>query len=765
MLGQTLGHYRILEKIGAGGMGEVYRARDERLGREVALKLLRSEMASQKESRARLLAEARAAAGLNHPGIMTIYDVGEEGGRVFIVMELVSGHTVRAMASESPIELRTVLRFAAQLAEALAAAHPRGVVHGDIKPENIMVLPEGRIKLLDFGIAREVAAETLTLTRAAPSGAWLPESRIAGTLAYMAPEQLRGEPSDHRADLFALGVVLYELVAGQRPFRGPTASVLMGQILNEQPPLVNQFLPSLPAELARIVHKLLEKQPNSRYQSAREVQVDLTNLIRDLELGAAVPATTAGKRAVAVLPFKLLTPNPEDEYLSVALADAVVSRLGSSGELLVRPTSTVMRYATQAVDPLLAARELNVQLLVEGSIQKLGQRLRVHVQAWNARDGATLFSAKHDAETNDLFGLQDRIADGLAGAFGVLATAAVGLTAPPTKNPAAYELFLRASERLSRWNRWDTRTAIEMLENVTELDPNFADAWARLAEARRQLGIHFELDKPWIPRAEREIRRALSLDPTNADAQCVRGRILWTPAKRFQNRAALRALSDALRLNPGCHQAQVERGCLLFHLGLHEAANRDLSAALATSPDDVSALAYLGQTAVYNGDYEEAERYYARARSLDPAHLWVNLFGAAIPLYREQLEAASERIRHAMQVVPGDPMAISLEALLRAKRGETSKAERATRLALRAGGSRVHTHHTLHNLAAAYAVLGKPAPAVALLRNASRIGLPNYSAFRNDPHFAPLKANQQFKRLLGDLERKCAGFQRELDRC
>jgi len=285
MLGQTLGHYHVLEKIGAGGMGEVYRARDDRLGREVALKLLPSEMASQKESRARLLAEARAAAGLNHPGIMTIYDVGEEGGRVFIVMELVSGHTLRAMASEGPIELRTVLQFAAQLAEALAAAHTRGVVHGDIKPENIMVLPEARIKLLDFGIACHIAAETLTLTRAAPSGAWLPESRIAGTLAYMAPEQLRGEPTDHRADLFALGVVLYELVAGRRPFPGPVASAFMAQILNDQPPPVTEFSPALPAELARIVHKLLEKQPNSRYQSAREVQVDLANLIRDLELG------------------------------------------------------------------------------------------------------------------------------------------------------------------------------------------------------------------------------------------------------------------------------------------------------------------------------------------------------------------------------------------------------------------------------------------------------------------------------------------------
>jgi TolB-like protein/lipoprotein NlpI len=493
--------------------------------------------------------------------------------------------------------------------------------------------------------------------------------------------------------------------------------------------------------------------------------VDLNNLLRDLELGPRLPAAAAGKRAVAVLPFKLLSANAEDEYLSVALADAVISHLGTSDQLLVRPTSTVMRYAKQASDPLLAARELNVQTIVEGSIQKLGTRLRVHVQAWNAADGSTLLSAKHDAEMDDLFRLQDRISDGLARAFGVRAPAAETAAAPPTKNPRAYELFLRAVERLSRWNRWDTRTAIEMLENATRLDPSFAEAWARLAEARRQLAIHFEPGNArLLQQAEREIRRALALDPANADAHCIRGRLLWTPTQRFQHQAALRAMTDALEFNPGCHQAHVERGCILFHVGLHDEAREDLTEALAAHPDDVSALAYLGITAVYAGDYDEAQHYHDRALSLEPSHLWANLFGIFIVLYRQQLDRAEQEIHAAGLLMGDDPMLTSLEALLWAKRGEERKANRALQRALRSKKSLVHTHHTLHNAAAVCALLDKPAQAVVLLRKAGRIGLPNFPAFETDPHFEPLRKHSQFVRLLSELKREWEGYRREFGR-
>ena len=761
MIGRTISHYKIEAELGRGGMGVVYRARDEKLQRQVALKVLSSELFSHTERRARILAEARAAAALNHPGITTIYEVGEEGEHIFIVMEMVTGGTLRALMAAGPLDVRVLARLGIQIAEALEAAHTRGVVHGDIKPENIVILPEDRVKLLDFGVARQAAENTLTLTRSM-ARAPVPDSQTTGTLAYMAPEQLLGDPADARADLYALGVVLYELAAGHRPFPGPAAAMLMSQILHDAPPALDTAAAGLPPELIRVVHKLLEKQPGSRYQSAREVQVDLNNFLRDVGRGPALPAEVAGKRAVAVLPFKLLTPNPEDEYLSVALADAVINHLNASGKLLVRPTSTVMRYASQPVDPLVAARELNVQTIVEGSIQKLGSKLRVHVQAWNAVDGTTLPSTKQDAELSDLFALQDRLSEAVAGALGIQAQAPEQASAaPPTKNPIAYELYLRAAEKLSRLNRWDTRSAIDMLEEATQLDPRFAAAWGRLAEAYILLAVAFDPSPRWFSQAERAVRRALALDPNNSEAQGARGRVLWTPTKKFKNRPALAALEKALRLNPGLHSARVWRCLILMHIGLHQEAADGLTIALAAHPDDAFTLTFIGQTAFCRNDYERAIEYSARALRIDPVHIWANVFLPSTLLYAGKLDLAESSIRSARRVLPGDAWLTSCEALLWARRGEMRKADQAVHRALRGGKTFLHTHHMWHTAAAAYSLLGKPAPALALLRRAGSLGLPNYPMFRDDPHLKPMHGYKPFQNWLGELKREWESYRRD----
>jgi len=736
----------------------VYRAHDQRLQRKVALKLLQERGAGRTERWARILAEARAASALNHPGITTIYEVGEEGEHLFIAMELVTGRTLRLELAGGPMETRALLRVGAQVAEALAAAHAQGIVHGDIKPENVIMQSDGRVKLLDFGIARQLAAETLTVTQSA-APVKMPDSAVAGTLAYMAPEQFRSEPTDARSDLFSLGVTLYELAAGRRPFPGPTATALALQIQNDAPPALASTAPKAPGELARIVHKLLEKQPGARYQSAQEVKVDLTNLARDLELGLT-PAAVAGKRAVAVLPFKLLTPNPEDEYLGVALADSMINQLGSSGELLVRPVNSVLRYAKQTMDPLLAARELNVQVVVDGSIQKYGQQLRVHVQAWNAGDGSTLFSSKQDSEMTGLFALQDKIAEGLAKALGAQPPVEAR-EEPPTKNPMAYELYLRGVERLSRLNRWDTRTAVEMLENATRLDPKFTDAWARLAEACVLMGGAMEPGPLWMGRAEKAVRRALALDPENTETQVASARVVWTPAKRFQHRAALRSLAAALHRSPGWHQALVWRGCILLHIGLMEEAEEGLLEALASNPDDPFTLNFLGQTYLYRNQYQEAGEYIARALAIDRGNLWGNLFSPTAALYAGQLEKAENLIRAGSQVLPEDPMLVACEGLLWARRGERRKAEQALQRALRKPKSLLHTHHMVHAAAAGYAVLGNTTKAITLLARASGNGLPNYPMFRDEPHFRDCHENPSFLRLMARLKREWEGYVQE----
>ncbi len=353
MIGQTLSHYLITSELGRGGMGVVYRAHDQLLNRDVALKLMREDVVNQMDRRARILAEARAASALNHPGITTIFDVVESGENLFIVMELVEGQTLRnRLSSSGPVEALELSRLGVQIAHALDAAHSHGVIHGDIKPENIVVQAAGAPKLFDFGIARQIATDTATFTRSVQDLNETPRTSIAGTVAYMPPEILRGEPGDSRSDLYSLGVVLFEIARGHRPFEGPTITSLVAQILHEPAPRLDCADTILPLELARIVQKLLEKDAGSRYQSARELQVDLTNLQRELEFGALLPAAVLGKRAVAVLPFRLLTPNPEDDYLGVALADAIINHIGGRGEVLVRPINTVRRYAKQAVDPL-----------------------------------------------------------------------------------------------------------------------------------------------------------------------------------------------------------------------------------------------------------------------------------------------------------------------------------------------------------------------------------------------------------------------------
>jgi serine/threonine protein kinase/Tfp pilus assembly protein PilF len=760
MIGQRISHYRIESEIGRGGMGVVYRALDERLGRAVALKVLAENRVGPEESRARVLAEARAAAALNHPGIITVYEVGEEGPLLFLVMELVAGTTLRTRLEKGPCEPSEGARLVVQIAEALEAAHESGRAHGDIKPENVIVGPDGRVKLLDFGIARTIVERTVsrTMTASAPAPA-SSDPHLSGTLAYLAPEILRGDPADYRADLFSLGVVLYELMAGRRPFPGPDAPLVMMQILQSHPP---QLGPGVPAELARIVFRLLEKQPSSRYQTARELRLDLMAILATLDMGAAQAAVASGKRSVAVLPFRLLTPNPEDDYLSVALADALIHELASNEKLLVRPTSAVERYAKRSADPLLAARELNVDVLVDGSIQKSGQRLRVHVQARGMAEAATLCSSKHDGEMSDLFSLQDEIAASLIRALGVgTARQSTEPEGPPTKHPLAYELYLRAAERLSRLNRWDTRTAIEMLDNAVKLDPRFGAAWARLAEACVLMAVTLEPGPRWLARANGAVRRALTLDPQSDAAHCARGRLLWTPGRGFRTLPALRALRTALEINPGCHPALIWRSMILMHAGIYPEAMEGLRTALAMRPDDAFTLVFTGQTAMYQLKFDEANEYQARALRADPGNLWANVFYPSIEIYHGNLNEAAERIRQAQQVLPNDSWLVSCEALLWAKRGERRRATQAITRALRGNKPLLHTHHMWHTLACTHAVLGQPDRALTWLRKAGMNGLPNYRTFQIDPHLVPLRERPDFVKLVHRLKREVDGYERE----
>jgi tetratricopeptide (TPR) repeat protein len=448
--------------------------------------------------------------------------------------------------------------------------------------------------------------------------------------------------------------------------------------------------------------------------------------------------------------------------LRIALADPVINRLSASGDLLVRPISAVMRYTgqNQTIDLKRVARELGVEIVVDGSIQKIGQRLRVNVQAWSVRDGSSRFSAKFDSEASEIFQLQDRIADGLARELNPTAPSPTAGSSP-TKSPAAYDLFLRAVERMQRLNRWDLRIAIEMFENATALDPHFADAWAGSAEACAMMAGTFEPGQKWVTRAEKAVRKALSLDRDNVEAYVARGRVVWTPVKKFQTRPALLALQQALRRRPTHDRALGWQGFVLMHIGLQAKAKECLATSLAVCPDNTFTLTVLGTNALYAGQFDEAWDWHARALSIDRTSLWANLLSPAAPLCAGQLEKAAQAIRAATQVFPKDTLLWSYEALLCAKRGERRKAEQLIQKATHGGASLLHTHHMMHTVAAAYGVLERPQQAVSWLRKASCNGLPLYPVFRDEPHFEGMRSHPQFLSLLSALKKQWTSYNRE----
>jgi tetratricopeptide (TPR) repeat protein len=381
------------------------------------------------------------------------------------------------------------------------------------------------------------------------------------------------------------------------------------------------------------------------------------------------------------------------------------------------------------------------------------------VQVWNAADGSTLLSTKYDAEVTDLFALQDRIAESLLEVLGV--ETETPDAAPPTDNPQAYELFLRAVDRMSHGNRWDTRTAVEMLRSVVDLDPGFAEAWARLAQACVAMGFSFEPDADWTDVAENAIERALSLDPTNVQARVGKGRLLWSPDRGFQNRAALEALGDAVRINPTSHQALLWQALVFMHVGLLPEALAGLNEALAIQPDDPFTLNFAGQVHEFLGHHEQAGKYQTLALSQDPTHQFALLFTPTALVHLGNFDAAERGIRSAKAILGEDKLLIATEAMMWARRGDGEKAEERLSVAEAESKTVAHSHHAWHHIASTHALLGRPAEAVRWLEKAATTGLPNHPLFNNDANLASLKGDAGFDALIRRLETECAAYRRE----
>jgi eukaryotic-like serine/threonine-protein kinase len=676
-------------------------------------------------------------------------------------MEYVSGRTLKSLIPAEGMPPGTVASMGAQIASALAAAHAAGIVHRDIKPANIMVTPDQQVKVLDFGAAKVTGpaasnpdGETETAMEHTVPGV------AVGTLSYMSPEQTRGETVDGRSDIFSLGCVLYEAATGRRAFKGANALATMNEIATATPAAPSSLRSDLPRAFDQLIAACLAKSPVQRPATAAEVVQELKGLAMPTE--RAIVRPVADRRSVAVIPFRFRTSISDDQFLSVALADAVANRLASNGTLLIRPMATVLKYAATETDWTHIAREVNLDLVVEGTIQKMGPKIRVLAQAHQASDARTLHSSRHDGDVDDLFGLQDRIADAVSNVFGSRIDTAAEPAAAPTQNPLAYELCLRAVDHVARLSKFDVGYAIESLNRAVDLDPNFADAWGLLAHAHSTMGMFLDPNPQWFERAEHAIARTLELDPVQCDALCARAQVLWSPSHGFQNLASLRALNAALRVNPGRASARERRSAILFHLGFYEESQRDAREAELANPKSAMAVQNQGMIALYRGDYQTANELMERTLAMDPALILGNIVNPVAPLLQGRIGEAHERIRKAHQMVPDEPQLTCLRGLIAAYEGGFQRAEQLADDACSENRKSVtHTHHTWHYGAGVYSICGKPGKAMVQLRRCAELGLPNHLLFASDPSLRGLKDHPEFTALLSDLRRQHDQFRAE----
>ena len=656
MIGQTISHYRIVEQLGAGGMGVVFKAQDSRLERAVALKFLPEKLAQQPQALDRFRREARAASALNHPGICTIYDIGEQDGRAFIAMEFIDGETLRNHIHGKPLPLDELLELGIEIADALEAAHAEGIIHRDIKPANIFVTKRGRAKVLDFGLAKLVP-KGIT---GADSEADSQDSNsivgiISGTPSYMSPEQVRGDGLDSRTDIFSLGLVLYEMATGRQAFGGGTGGIIIEAVLTRPPAPVRSINPAIPPRLEEIIDKALHKNRDQRYQHAADLGADLQRLKREIDSGSrpgddasqsaaisnAGPLSSSGEHkshtstddtralrgrrasrtidSLAVLPFDNASRDPDYEYLSDGITASLINILATVPKLRVMAQSTVFRFKGRAIDPQAVGRDLNVRAVLTGRVMQSGGSLRIGAELVDVPTGSQLWGAQYDRKSGDIFAIEDDISNEISEKLKLQLTHAQKkrLTRHHTEDPEAYRIYLKGRHHWNRWTEEGFYKAIEYFQQAVEKDPAYALAYAGLADSYVLLGWNSYLPpKDAFPKAKTAALTALQFDPDLGEAHTPLAAVLWL--HDWQWPEAQKEFKRSLELNPNYPTANHWYAEYVMTMGRHAEAIAKIKNSQTLDPLSLIINVAIGRDYYLARRYDEALEHLLQTVELDP---------------------------------------------------------------------------------------------------------------------------------------------------